>query len=60
MREPGSDGNLNVMFFINFQIMYLMTLLTNDLVFLIYCQEHRSSVYVEFIRKHDKQVSTYS
>ncbi len=28
MREPGSDGNLNVMFFKNFQIICLMTLLT--------------------------------
>ena len=29
-------------------------------VFLIYCQEHRSSFYMEFNRKHDEQVSTYS
>ncbi len=28
MREPGSDGNLNVMFFENFQMICLMTLLT--------------------------------
>ncbi len=28
MREPGSDGNLNVMFFKNFQIICLTTLLT--------------------------------
>ncbi len=28
MREPGSDGNLNVMFFKKFQIICLMTLLT--------------------------------
>ncbi len=28
MREPGSDGNLNVMFFKNFQIICLMSLLT--------------------------------
>ncbi len=31
----------------------------DDLVFLIYCQEHRSSFYMETIRKHDGQVSTY-
>ncbi len=43
MREPGSDGNLNVMFFFKF-----------------YCQEHRSSDYMEIIRKHDEQVSTYT
>ncbi len=28
MTEPGSDGSLNVMFFKNFQIICLMTLLT--------------------------------
>ncbi len=28
MREPGSDGNLNVMFFKNFRIVCLMILLT--------------------------------
>ncbi len=28
MTEPGSDGNLNVMFFKHFQIICLMTLLT--------------------------------
>ena len=28
MREPGSDGNLDVMFVKNFQIICLMTLLT--------------------------------
>ena len=30
------------------------------LVFLIYCQEHRSSFFMEFIRKHDGQVSIYT
>ncbi len=63
MREPGSDGNLNLIFFLNFQIICLMTLLIkgeegqtlNDLVFLVYCQEHCSSFYMEFIRKHDEQ-----
>ena len=48
MRETGSDGNLNVMFLKNYQI-----------ICLIYCQEHRSLFYMEFIRKHDEQVSTY-
>ncbi len=77
MREPGTDGNLNVMFFKKIQIICLMTLKItiwelstrrrnclgddfNDLVFLIYCQEHRSSFYMEIIRKHDGQVSTYT
>ncbi len=45
MRELGSDGNLNVMFFKDFQII---------------CLTHRSSFYMEFIRKHDEQVSTYT
>ncbi len=32
----------------------------NDLLilFLIYCQEHRSSFYMELIRNYDEQVST--
>ena len=30
----------------------------DDLVFLIYCQEYRSSFYMGIIRKHDGQVST--
>ena len=30
MREPGSDGNLNVMFFKKFQIICVITLLTKD------------------------------
>ncbi len=65
MREPGSDGNLNVMFFKNFQMICLMTFLTfsqegQTLKISIHCQEHLSSFYMEFIRKHDEQVSTYT
>ncbi len=50
MREPGSDGNLNVMFFKDDNML-------NDPPD---CQEHRSSFYMEFIKKHDEQVSTYT
>ncbi len=53
MREPGGDGNLNVMFFKNFQIICLRKSIrtpVNSLVFLIYCQEHRSSFFMEVIR----------
>ena len=63
MREPVSDGNLNVMFFKNVQIICLMTLLTKreeGQTLKIYCQEHRSSFYMEIIRKHDGQVSAYT
>ena len=53
MREPGSDENLNVMFFQKFSDNML-----NDPP--DYCQEHRPSFYMEFIRKHSEQVSTYA
>ena len=51
------------MFFKNVQIICLMTLLTKreeGQTLKIYCQEHRSSFYMEIIRKHDGQVSTYT
>ena len=61
MTELGSDGNLNVMFFKIFQIICLMTLLTKreeGQTLEIYCQEHRSSFYIDIIRKHDGRTYT--
>ncbi len=61
MREPGSDGNLNDMFLKNFQIICLMTLLTQGeegqtLKITIWelpgaCTQ--KSFHMEFIGKHD-------
>ena len=60
MREPGNDGNHNVMFLKQIQIICLMTLLTKreeGQTLKITIVHH---FYMEIIRKHDGQVFTYT